>query len=65
MPKYPEIKVKLRGMDGNAHSIMGRVADAMRKGGLTEEQVKEYYTDATSSDYSHLLGATGRYVTVI
>jgi hypothetical protein len=63
MAKYPEIKVKLAGEDGNAFAIMGRVSDGLRKGlkkrGMTYEQINEeisaFRKQAMSGDYNNLL----------
>jgi hypothetical protein len=33
-PKYPHVKVKLVGHDGNAFTVLGRVTQAMRRHGL-------------------------------
>lgn len=63
-PKYPQVKVKLVGEDGNAFAILGRVARAMRLAGLSEEQRKEFNDKATAGDYDHLLQTVMRYVTV-
>jgi hypothetical protein len=60
-PKYPQVKVKLAGEDGNAYAIMGRAARVARSAGLTKEQIKEYTTEATSGDYDHLLCTTMEY----
>lgn len=54
-PKYPDIKVKLVGEDGNAFSIMSRCARAMRLAGKTKRQVGDFMEEATSGDYDHLL----------
>lgn len=40
--KYPNIKVKLIGRDGNAFAILGAVVKALRNGGVPEEKVKEF-----------------------
>ena len=64
MIKYPNVKVKLTGQDGNAFMILGLTARAMRKAGLTSDQVKEYQTEAMAGDYDHLLATTTQYVTV-
>ena len=45
----------LVGVNGNAYSIMGYVAKAMRKEGRSEEEINSYYKEATSKDYQHLL----------
>ena len=63
-PKYPDIEVKLSGENGNAYVIMGRVKRAMRKGGLSKEQIDEYIAESTSGDYNNLLNTVFRFVTV-
>lgn len=45
----------LVGVNGNAYSIMGYVATAMRNEGKSEEEINSYYKEATSKDYQHLL----------
>jgi hypothetical protein len=62
--KYPEIEVQLTGTDGNAFAILGKVARAMRDAGLTNEQVKEFQSEAMSGDYDHLLRTAMRFVEV-
>ena len=49
-------------IDGNAYSIMGHVAKAIRKSGGTEADVSEYHDDATSGDYEHLLATSLAYI---
>ena len=63
-PKYPQVDVELVGHNGNAFSIMGRVTLAMRRAGLSKEQIDEYRKEATAGDYDHLLQTTMRYVEV-
>ena len=62
--KYPQVKVKLVGEDGNAFSILGRVTRAMREAGLTEGQRNEFFKQATSGDYDKLLLTVMEFVTV-
>lgn len=45
----------LVGVDGNAYAIMGYVRIAMRRTGMSREDIDAYTKDATSSDYYHLL----------
>lgn len=45
----------LVGIDGNAFSIMGYVANAMRICKFSKQERDDYYKDAMSSDYNHLL----------
>jgi hypothetical protein len=60
--KYPQVKVELVGQDGNAFFILGRVQGAMKRAGLSKEQIKEYMDEATSGDYNHLLATTMKFV---
>jgi hypothetical protein len=63
-PKYPEIKVQLVGLDGNAYSIMGRVSAALKEAGVAKEEIDEYYAESTSGDYDHLLQTAIKWVSV-
>jgi hypothetical protein len=54
-PKYPQVKVTLVGEDGNAFSILGRVSKAMRRAGISQEEIQAFMTEAMSGDYDHLL----------
>ena len=62
--KYPEIKIKLIGKDGNAFAILGRCYQAMRKNECTKEQIEEFQKEAASGDYDHLLQTCIKYFTV-
>ncbi len=53
--RYPEVKVKLVGEDGNAFSILGRVTKALRRDGVDEEIISEFVEEATAGDYDNLL----------
>lgn len=55
MVKYPNIKVNLVGVDGNAFSIMGVVSKALRQGGVPKEEIELYMEESMSGDYSHLM----------
>lgn len=54
-PKYPFVKVNLVGEDGNAFSIMGRVSKAMRKAGISQDEIDKFHYECTSGDYNNLL----------
>ena len=56
--------VKLIGEDGNAFAIMGRVRSALRKAGYSKEEINNYYEEATSGSYEHLLSVTTEWVNV-
>lgn len=62
--KYPNVKVKLVGKDGNAYAIMGEVQKALRKYGLTAAEIDEYFTESTSGDYDHLIQTAMKWVSV-
>jgi len=62
--KFPKAHAKLVGQDGNAFSIMGIVAKAMRRAGCTEADVTAYTEDAMSGDYNNLLQVSMRTVNV-
>ena len=55
MPKYPTITVKLVGQDSNAFNLLGICRRAMKRAHLPEPEIEAFTTEATSSDYNHLL----------
>lgn len=54
-------KLTLSEMDGNAFSILARARKAARRAGWTDEQVSKFTTEASSSDYDHLLQTCMKY----
>lgn len=64
MVKYPKIKVKLVGEDGNAFAILARVRCALIKAGVPKSEREAFYAEATSGDYNHLLETCMRWVDV-
>lgn len=58
MCKFPQVKVKLVGEDGNAFAIMGRVKRAMARAGISAEDQKTYQEECMSGDYDNLLAVT-------
>ena len=62
--KFPQVKVRLVGEDGNAFSILGRVSGAMRRAGVDRKEIDEFIAEATSGDYNHLLATVTRTVKV-
>jgi hypothetical protein len=63
-PRYPNVTVTLIGEDGNAFSILGKVQKALRKADVPDEQVREFFDEATSGDYDHLLQTAMAWVDV-
>ncbi len=53
--KFPHITVELSEQDGNAFSIIGRTAKAMRRGGVSKDDIDAFRTEAMSGDYDHVL----------
>lgn len=64
MPKYPEIEVNLSDSDGNAFAILGRVGKALRRAGIADADIKEFYQEAKAGDYDHLLQTCMKWVDV-
>lgn len=62
--KYPEITVELIGEDGNAFAILGTVGRALKSAGVPADEIAQFQEEATSGDYSHLLGTVGDWVTI-
>ena len=58
-----DIKVALIGEDGNALSIIGRVAKALRRAGKNT-MAEDFQREAMSGDYDHLLQTVQEYVEV-
>lgn len=64
VPKYPNIKVKLSGSDGNAFAIMARVRQALSKAKVPKKEIDLFIKEATSGDYDNLLQVCMSYVEV-
>jgi hypothetical protein len=62
--KYPEIKVKLVGTDGNAYAIMGNVQKALKRAGVSAEEISLYLKESMSGDYDNLIATACRWVSV-
>ncbi len=54
-------KYSLVGVDGNAYSIMGYTANALKREKLND-LVDQMYTEATSKDYYHLIAVCDGYI---
>ncbi|HHW4150793.1 TPA: hypothetical protein ACUU9V_000512 [Campylobacter coli] len=60
--KYPNVYVKLVGEDGNAFSILTRVSNALKKAGVSKEEISQFQKEAMSNDYNHLLNVVQYWV---
>lgn len=68
--RYPEVTVELTGIDGNAFVIMGAVKRELGRylrdkvnAGERARIIDEFYAEATSGDYDHLLQTCMKWVT--
>lgn len=59
--KYPHILVDID-YGANAFEIMGRVQREMRRAGLSQEILNQYFAEATAGDYEQLWEVTLRWV---
>lgn len=62
--KYPDVVVPLIGEDSNAMSIVGRVATALRRAGVSNDEVAAFRLEAYSGDYDNLLNVVREWVEV-
>ena len=62
--KYPEIEVELSGSDGNAFAVIGKVANALRRKGVSTADRAAFQKEATSGDYDNVLATCMKWVTV-
>jgi hypothetical protein len=62
--KYPNITVVLVGTDGNALSIVGKVKRALMREGVSDMEIDEFFNDALSGDYDHVLQTCMKWVNV-
>lgn len=63
-PKFPNIEVQLAGTDGNAFMVIGRVRQALLRGGASIAEAEEFVTEAKSGDYDNVLITAMKWVTV-
>jgi hypothetical protein len=61
--KYPEVLVRLDGA-GDDFRIVGQVTKAMRRVGITEEEIENFCDEAISGRDHDLLRICGRWVTL-
>jgi hypothetical protein len=64
MTKYPEIEVQILGRDGNAFAIMTNISNALRKAGVSKDEISQYTKESMSGDYENLLRTAMRWVSV-
>lgn len=62
--KYPHVKLRLVGEDGNAFAILGRLQRALRRAEVPADEIKAVMDEAMSGDYDHLLATVMQTVDV-
>jgi len=62
--RYPNITVKLTEKDGDALSILGTMKRALRKNGVSEEEMDKFQEEALSGNYDNLLITCMKWVNV-
>lgn len=63
-PKYPDVHVQMTGEDGNVFSIIGRVSEALRPAGHSD-QVSAFVNEVTDADsYDAALAVVMQWVEV-
>jgi len=63
-PKYPDVEVQLSGEDGNAFMMIGKTRSALKRHGVSDEEIEQFSTEATSGDYNNVIATIGRWVEV-
>ena len=53
--KYPEITVKIVGVNGNAFNILGICTREMKRHNLPKSEIDTFMTEATRGNYDNLL----------
>jgi IMP cyclohydrolase len=62
--KHPEVMVQLSGQDGNGFGIVCKVKMALKRAGVSVEEQDEFFDEATSGDYDHLLQTCMQWVSI-
>jgi len=62
--KYPHVKVRLVGKDGNAFTILGLCQRAAKNAGLPAEEISAFFAEAQAGDYNHLLATCQQWFNV-
>ena len=58
----PKYEVTALPYDSNAFSIMAAVTSALRKEGVGDEEVEQYLSESTASDYDNLVAVAMKWV---
>lgn len=61
-PKYPDICVTLVGESDNSFAIIGKVSSALKRAGVSNDEIAQYRKEATSGDFNNLINVTMQWV---
>ena len=62
IPRYPDVRVRLVGEDGNAFAILGRTKRALQQAGADADEVAAFLREATAGGSDPLLATVLRWV---
>lgn len=62
--KFPQVRVKLSGRDGNAYNLLGICTRAAREAGVPKADIDAFLREAMSGDYDHLLATACSWFTI-
>ena len=62
--KYPDVVVDLENVDGNAMSIIAKVARGLSRAGVPAAEITEFKREATSGDFDNVIQTAMRWVEV-
>lgn len=57
-----DVVIDLSGPDGNAFVVLGKMRRALQAAGATDAELGKFKSEATSSDYNHLLATCREWV---
>lgn len=63
-PKYPDVHVKLTGLDSNTGTLMGAVSSALKAHGVRPAEITEFRLACMSGTYADALRTMGEWVDV-
>lgn len=64
MPKYPNITVKLTGVNGNAFMLIGTVQKALRQNNVPKAESDLFMEEAMAGDYDNVIQTCLKWVEV-
>jgi hypothetical protein len=60
--RYPKLRVKLRGEEGDAFAVLLLVAATLRRAGVPAAEITEFRKQATAGDHAHLMLTCSQWV---